>query len=190
MTTFDDIQDAWNQQGGPQTKPPQPQELIGLAQKNTKEIRNKHRWTIGILTVSILLFLWYIITYTGLGFSRFHAGLSLMLFSLLLRLVLEYISYVHFRRIDLRADFHHYTKSITRFYHNRKKIHYFCTPVMLGAYIIGFVLLLPVFKESFTTGFYLYILISGSIFFLVFSLMVLRQVKKEMRLLTFLKQVQ
>jgi hypothetical protein len=186
MTTFDDIQDAWNQQGGPQTKPPQPQELIGLAQKNTKEISNKHRWTIGILTVSILFFLWYIITYTGLGFSQFHAGLLLMLFSLLLRLIIEYISYVHFRKIDIRADFHHYIKNITRFYHNRKKIHYFITPVMLSAYVIGFVLLLEVFKESFTTGFYLYILISGVVFFVV---LLIKQVKKEMGLLTFLKQV-
>ena len=190
MTTFDQIQDAWNRQGGPQTRPLPPEEIIQLAQKNTKEIRGKHRWTMGILLVSILLFCWYIIAYTGMRVSLFHAGLSLMLFSLLLRLVVEYVSYVQFLKVDIRADFQQYTKSITRFYEKRRRIHYFFTPVMLGAYVIGFVLLLPVFKKSFSTGFFWYILISGSAFFILFSWMVIRQVKKEMRLLTFLKQVQ
>jgi hypothetical protein len=189
MTTFDQIQDVWNRQGGPQMTPPSPEEIIQLARKNTAEIRGKHRWTMGILGVSILLFCWYIIAYTGWGVSRFHAGLSLMLFSLLLRLILESVSYVHFRRIDIGDDFQHYTRGITRFYNNRKKIHYFGTPVMLGAYVIGFVLLLPVFKKSFSTGFFWYILISGSVFFIVFCWFMIRQVKKEMGLLGFLKQV-
>jgi hypothetical protein len=49
--------------------------------------------------------------------------------------------------------------------------------------------LLPVFKKSFSTGFFWYIVISGWSFLIVYTVLVIRQIKKEMRLLEFLKEV-
>src|SRR6266567_2494627 len=109
MTTFDDIQGLWDQQGGPTLPPPGAGALIALAEKNTREIKMKHLWTIGILSVTILLFSGYVTLYTGFRFSLFHLGLSLMFFSLLLRLVAEAVSYRQFRRIDIRSDLATYT---------------------------------------------------------------------------------
>lgn len=189
MTTFDDIQDIWNQQHGPEIRPSQPESLILLAEKNTQKIKAKQSWTIAVLGASVLFFSWYSLVYVGLRFSWFHAGLTLMFFSLLLRLIVEYRSYISFRRIDIRSDFSNYTKGITGFYRDRKKIHYVVTPMMSIAYIIGFILLLPVFKKSFSTGFFWYIVISGWSFLIVYTVLVIRQIKKEMRLLEFLKEV-
>jgi hypothetical protein len=189
MTNFDDIQDAWNQQSGPEISSSQPDELILLAEKNTQKIRAKQFWTILILGVSIFFFSWYSLVYIGFRFSWFHAGLALMFFSLLLRLIIEYRSYISFRSIDIRSDFTNYTKGITEFYRNRKKIHYVVTPMVGSAYITGFILLLPVFKKSFSTGFFWYVVISGWTLLIIFTVMLIRQIKKEMRLLDFLKEI-
>jgi uncharacterized membrane protein YgdD (TMEM256/DUF423 family) len=189
MTTFDDIQDIWNQQSDPEMHPPQPEELILRAEKNTRKIKMKQFWTIAVLGVSILFFSWYSLVYVGFRFSWFHVGIALMFFSLLLRLILEYRSYISFRRIDIRSDFTNYTKGITEFYLNRKKLHYMVTPIVGSAYITGFILLLPAFKKSFSTGFFWYIIISGCILLIFFAVLLIRQIKKEMRLLDFLKVV-
>jgi hypothetical protein len=190
MTAFDDIQDTWNQQSGPEIRSTQPEGLILLAEKHTRKIKVKQFWTIGILGVSILFFSWYSLVYVGFRFSWFHAGIALMFFSLLLRLIVEYRSYINFRRIDIRSDFTNYTKGITEFYRNRKKIHYVVTPMVGSAYITGFILLLPVFKKSFSTGFFWYVVISGWILLILFTVMLIQQIKKEMRLLDFLKEVE
>src|SRR3984893_12359619 len=189
MTTFDDIQDIWNQQSGPEIRSSQPEELILLAEENTQKIKVKQFWTIAILGVSILFFSWYSLVYVGFRFSWFHAGLALMFFSLLLRLIVEYRSYISFRRIDIRSDFTNYTKGITEFYRSRKKIHYVVTPMLASAYITGFILLLPVFKKSFSTGFFWYIVISGWTLLILFMVILIQQIKKEMRLLDILKEV-
>ncbi|HEV3252550.1 MAG TPA: hypothetical protein VGZ71_16435 [Puia sp.] len=189
MTNFDDIQDAWNQQRGPEIRSSQPEGLILLAEKNTQKIKAKQFWTIVILGVSIFFFSWYSLVYIGFRFSWFHAGLALMFISLLLRLIIEYRSYISFRSIDIRSDFTNYKMRIIEFYRRRMKIHYLLTPIMGGAYISGFMLLLPVFKKSFSTGFYWYIVISGWILLILFTAMLIRQIKKEMKLLDFLKEV-
>ncbi|MFI5193986.1 MAG: hypothetical protein ACHQD7_08010 [Chitinophagales bacterium] len=122
-------------------------------------------------------------------FSWFHAGLALMFFSLLLRLIVEYRSYISFRRIDIRSDFTNYTRGIAKFYRSRKKIHYLVTPVVGGAYITGFMLLLPIFKKSFSTGFFWYIVVSGCSLLILFTVLLTRQIKKEKRLLDFLNEI-
>ena len=189
MTAFDDIQDTWNQQGSPEIRSSQPEGLILLAEKHTQKIKVKQFWTIGILGISILIFSWYSLVYVGFRFSWFHVGIALMFSSLLLRLIVEYRSYISFRQIDIRSDFTNYTKGITEFYRNRKKIHYVVTPMLASAYITGFILLLPVFKKSFSTGFFWYIVISGWTLLILFMVILIQQIKKEMRLLDILKEV-
>lgn len=186
MTTFDNIQHLWNQQNDSKTYPSQVEELIVLAEKKTRYITTKQYWTIGILGASALFFLWYMFVYVKFSAGWFHIGLSLMLFSLLLRLVVEFFSYRNLQRIDVRTDLTNYTKSITGFYHSRKKIHYVLTPVTIAIYTAGFLLLLPVFKKSFSTGFFWYVVISGCTFLLIFILLLSKQIKKEMKLLAYL----
>ena len=189
MTTFDDIQDTWNKQSGPKMDSSQLEGLIIQAEKHIQKIKVKQFWAIVVLGISILFFSWYSLVYVGFRFSSFHAGLSLMFFSLLLRLIIEYKSYTSFRRIDIRSDFTNYTRRITEFYRGRKKIHYVVTPMLSGAYITGFMLLLPVFKKSFSTGFFWYLVISGWSLLILFTVLLIRQIKKEMRLLDFLKGI-
>jgi len=189
MTTFQDILDIWNRQSDPEIHITQPEELIQLAETNTRIIKVKHFWTIGILGISLVLFCWYSLFYVGIQFSWFHLGLALMFLSLLVRLIAEYISYSSLRSMDIRFDLTHYAKGITQFYINRKKIHYIITPITVAFYITGFILLLPVLKESLSAGFFRYIVISGFILLILFAVMIIWQIKKEIRLLKFLKKI-
>ena len=189
MTTFEDIQDIWNRQSDPEICTTQQAEFIQLAEANTQIIKVKHFWSIGILGVSLVLFCWYSLIYVGIQFSWFHLGLSLMFLSLLVRLIAEYRSYNSLRSIDIRFDLTHYAKGITQFYINRKKIHYVITPITVAFYITGFFLLLPVLKESLSAGFFRYIVISGFILLILFAVMVIWQIKKEIQLMKFLKQI-
>ena len=189
MTDFNDIQQLWNKQDASTGKAQQPGELIRLAEKNNNVIKAKHRWTIGILSLTVFLLAWYFVSYSDFTINRFFSGLSLMIFSLLLRITLEYMSYRNFQKIDIRADFKTYTARVTQFYSTRKKIHFVITPLMLLTYITGFTLLLPIFRQILSTGFYIYIIVSGALFFIGFAWFMVKQIKKEMLLLHFLRNV-
>ena len=189
MTTFQDILDIWNRQSDPEIHITQPEELIQMAETNTLILKVKHFWTIGILGLTIILFCWYSLIYVGIQFSWFHFGLALMFLSLLVRLIAEYISYNSLRSMDIRIDLMHYAKWITQFYSNRKKIHYVITPITVALYVSGFIFLLPVLEESLSTGFFWYIVISGCILLILFAVMIIWQIKKEVQILKFLKKI-
>jgi hypothetical protein len=188
MTTFSDIQQLWNRQPAPAVNQ-QPAAVMKAAQKNLRTIRMNHFFTIGLLSVTTLILTWYFLVYTDFTFNRFFAGLMLMAGSLLLRIAAEYFSYRRFSRIDIRSDFTTYTKRITAFYSGRKKIHFYLTPLVLLLYAAGFVILLPIFRQEFSPGFYGYILVSGILFCCFFTWLITRHIKKELLLLDFLKGI-
>jgi hypothetical protein len=188
MTTFSDIQQLWNQQPAPAVRQ-QPGEVIKAAKKNMRTIRRNHLFTIVTLSLTTLVLIGYFFMYTNFKLNRFFAGLLMMALPLLLRIAVEYLSYRRFIRIDIRSDFTTYTNRITRFYSGRKKIHYYFTPLVLMVYFAGFTLLLPVFRQVFSAGFYLYIVISGILFCCFFAWFITRHSKKELLLLNFLKGI-
>jgi hypothetical protein len=165
MTAFEELQNTWNQQRL-QKAAPLPEELLQKAKQHERHIKAKHRWTIAVLSVTTIGLVW------------------------LLRVLLEYASYRQFNRIDTGASFNEYTSEITRFYLRRKTIHYILTPVLMLAYITGFVCMLPVFKQQLSHGFYLYVLVSGTLFFIIISWMIAVQVQKEIKLLRFLQTIE
>lgn len=188
MTAFDEIQQLWNQQPLPLAGP-QPETVIKAAERKLRIIKTNHLFTMGLLTATMLVLIAYFLLYGNFTFNRFFTGLLLMIGSLLLRVVSEYVSYRKFGQIDVHADFTTYTDKVTHFYKGRIKIHYYLTPMLLLLYFTGFVILLPIFKQVFSHGFYLYIIVSGAVICLAFVWLIARQVKKEMRLLDFLKGV-
>ena len=188
MTTFSDLQQVWHNQ--PAAKQvPLPDTVIQQAEKHIRTIQHTQRLTVLTLLVTVGVLVLYFIRYGNGGISSFTVGLSMMIGSLLVRSIIELISFRQSQKIDIMAGFQLYTERMIRFYQRRKTILLIVTPASLLLYIIGFVLLLPVFRTVFSTGFYWYLVLSGSLFFLVFSFVLVRSVKKEMQLLRFLHQV-
>ncbi|MEO7530824.1 MAG: hypothetical protein ABIS69_05415 [Sediminibacterium sp.] len=190
MTDFNQLNDLWGKQPLVTPDSSQVNELIRMADKNTRALKARQIWTFLILSVLVLSLALYFIAFWDGRFNRFFLGLSLMVFPLLLRLSFEYASFTSFRRIDIRSDFKTYTKRMTGYYNRRKKINFIVTPVMALTYVTGFILLLPVFRQRVSTGFYLYIIFSGSLFLIGYTLFQIRLIKKEMELLSFLRNIE
>ncbi|WP_166920691.1 hypothetical protein [Flavobacterium poyangense] len=188
MKTFEDLQNIWDQQGESNAKPAA-DDVIDKAETHTKKIKRNHFWTRIILSVTMIILIFYYVWVGAYKQTLFSLGLGIMISMLLLRIVLEWISVRKLESIKADVSLIEYGKQAHQFYQWRKKIHYIFTPIVYLSYIAGFMFLLPIFKESFSKGFYLYILVSGFGFLLFFGFLMIRIIKKEMRLLDFLKNI-
>lgn len=188
MENFNDIQSLWTKQ----VDAPPPNDsntLIKVANQKIKIIKRNHVGTIVILSAKIAVLVYYYLWLFNVTISNRIIGLQLMIFVLVARVILEIISIIQFYKIDFTADFKNYTKQLMSFYKLRKAIHFILTPIIYISYIVGFTSMLPLFKENFLTGFYIYILVSGFGFLILFSYFLLKVIKKDMNNLDVLKQL-
>lgn len=188
MKTFEELQKTWNQQKDSNTKPAAA-DIIKKAEENTKKIRRNHFWTRAILTVTSAILIFYYIWIGANKNTLFSLGLSIMITMLIFRIILEWISIEKLKSLKTDVSLIEYSKLAYQFYQWRKKIHYILTPVIYLIYVAGFTLLLPVFKENLSKGFYLYIVLSGYGFLLFFGFFMIKMIKKEMQLVSFLKNI-
>ncbi|MDQ6472494.1 hypothetical protein RB619_17775 [Flavobacterium sp. LHD-80] len=188
MKTFEELQNIWEQQTESDTKPTAT-EIIKKAEANTKKIKRSHFWTKVILSLTSLILIAYYIWVGAYKQTLFSFGLCIMITMLIARIALEWSSAKKLENLKTDVNLIEYSKLAHQFYDWRKKIHYIFTPIIYITYIVGFTLLLPVFKDNFSRGFYLYILISGYAFLLIFGFFMIRIIKKEIKLLNFLKDI-
>jgi hypothetical protein len=188
MKTFEELQATWNEQKDSNTKPAAA-DIIKKAAAHTKKIRRNHFWTRIILSVTSVILIFYYIWIDAYKNTVFSLGLGIMITMLIFRIVLEWISIEKLKSLKTDVSLIEYTKLAYQFYQWRKKIHYILTPAIYLAYIAGFTLLLPVFKENFSEAFYLYIVVSGYGFLLFFGFFMIKIIKKEMQLVSFLKNI-
>jgi hypothetical protein len=188
MKTFEDLQTIWNQQIQANSNP-SGTDIIKKAEAHTKKIKRNHLWTSAILSLTCIILITYYIGMDAYKQTLFSLGLIIMIGMLILRVALEWISMKKFKNIKTDVSLIEYSKLTHQFYQWRKKIHYVLTPIVYLTYIAGFALLLPVFKENFSKGFYLYIVFSGFGFLLLFGFFMVKIIKKEIQLLDFLKNI-
>lgn len=188
MKTFEDLQNIWDQQTESDTKPAVT-EIIEKAETHTKKIKRSHFWTKAILSLTSLILIFYYIWVGAYRHTTFSIGLCIMITMLIFRISLEWISVKKLKNLKTDVNLIEYSKMAHGFYNWRKKIHFILTPIIYLTYIAGFTLLLPIFKDHFSRGFYLYILTSGYAFFLIFGFFMIKMIKKEIQLLNFLKNI-
>ena len=188
MKTFEELQNIWDQQAESTIKPAAA-DIIKKAEAHTKKIKRNHFWTRIILSLTAVILIYYYIWVGAYKQTLFNFGLCIMITMLLFRVVLEWISVKKLENLKTDTTLIEYSKLASQFYQWRKKIHYICTPIIYLTYAVGFTFLLPVFKENLSSDFYLYIVISGFGFLLLFGLFMVRIIKREIQLLDFLKNI-
>ena len=190
MEKFEELQTIWNQQSD--LNPTQnSSQIIKLAEQKSKIITVKHFWTIGILSMLAFVLIAYYIwacDYESMGFI-FTLGLRTMILVIIIRIILEIVSVIKFKKINFNDDFKNHTLRLKKFYTLRKTIHYVLTPIIYLLYILGFTALIPQFKHSFSNGMFLYIIISGFGFLIFFSFFMIKEIKKDIVNLNFLKKI-
>ena len=113
-------------------------------------------------------------------------GLELMILVIVIRIILEIVSAILFQKIDFTTSFKNHTDQLVTYFKFRKTIHFIFTPIIYLLYIVGFYLLLPLFKTNLSEGFYLYVLISGVVFLTLFSMQLFKIIRKDLNDLKYL----
>lgn len=188
MEKFEELQSIWNQQSEAAPKL-NSTEIITESNQKIKAIKIKLFWTIGILSTLILILSYFYYCIYNSEITKQIRGLELMGIVIIVRIFLEITSVFLFKKIDFTSSFKKYAGQLAAFYKFRRVIHFVLTPVIYILYFSGFISLLPLFKESLSKGFYLYIQFSGIAFLVFFSFLMYKIIKKDLKDLDFLKNI-
>lgn len=189
METFEELQHLWSKQ-------PQIRNDISatyLMQRAVSKIRRLRAWqfsTIVIITVLVAFLIYYFLymrKYAGV--NAFTLGLSLMIATMVVRILLEIISSWKVGRIHSDFSMDKFTNMMIDYYNWRKKIHFVFTPIVYSVYVVGFTLLLPTLKGTMSSGMFVYTLVSGYLFLGVFALFVRKKFRQEREVLEYLNQL-
>jgi len=186
MEKFKELQSSWNQQAVIEPKL-DTEEIKTKSFQKIKAQKVKHFWTIGILsTLIFILIFFYKLIYNDEITSKIK-GLELMIFVIVIRIILEIVSAMLFQKIDFTTSFKNHTVQLVTYFKFRKTIHFIFTPIIYLLYIVGFYLLLPLFKTNLSHGFYLYVIVSGIAFLTLFNLQLFKIIRKDLNDLKFLQ---
>lgn len=187
MTDFNTIQDLWQQQQIAPKK--EPTAIIQKAIQEQKQFQLKQRSTITILLITVGVLIWYFLLYLKTPNTNIKISAGLMIGSMLCRITVEAISHGQLRHIDFKQSLKDYAQQFTKFYVFRNLINFLVTPITMFLYSIGFIYLLPDLQATMSKGWYLYILLSGSIFLVGFSIFLFWNIKREMQILKEMKEI-
>ncbi|MEQ9405102.1 MAG: hypothetical protein RIM99_16040 [Cyclobacteriaceae bacterium] len=186
MEKFDELQTIWNKQSNNVGKT-SAEKLMKKGEAHIKKVRAGHWGTITIISVLAIVLIGYFFWMKAYQKNGLTIGLTLMIVVMIVRVLLEWMSAIRFRSILPDIPLAEFSAKMQLYYEWRKKIHTIFIPIIYTLYMMGFTLLLPSFKANLSHGMYLYCVISGYGFLTLFGLFLIRLLRKEMKLLKFLK---
>ncbi|CAL2101553.1 conserved membrane protein of unknown function [Tenacibaculum sp. 190130A14a] len=159
-----------------------PKDLITKAKKQ----RNSQYISITVMSLTVIMLIVYAFYYAFNQWNSFNLGLTLMISSLTLRIILEFYTLYRKEKQLVSMTQKSYRSYLKKYYKTRLLINYIITPICIAVYILGFYLLLPYFKLYFSEGFYTYIVISGIVSLSIVIAIIIKSTIKEQR---FLKEL-
>lgn len=179
MKDFEDLKSQWEKQ--PELIAPNNGSKM-IIEKVTFIKRKQRIANVILTTTSIILigFFFYIKAYNN---SLVTIALVLMIGSLWARICIEFLSIRKLKEINITNTASVFKQKIIMYYKSRIKIHYIFTPIIITIYAIGFIILLPFFKESLSSGFFTYIQVSSVVVLIVLGLFIRKQIQKELFIL-------
>ncbi len=183
MITFEDLKSEWEDQPVQNTPINGAKDII----QKVAFLNKKQQITSIILTITIVVLLGFFFYITAYKNTVASIALILMASSLLVRVFIEFFSIRKLQQIKITVSTKTYKSKIVSYSKNRLKTHYVITPIILIMYSIGFIMLLPIFKQGLSYGFYIYILISGILVLITLALFIRKQILKELSVIKELK---
>lgn len=178
MNEFDDMVSGWKGQPVP-TPRNDAKTIASIAQNRISRTRQKHIATIAVLAVTLLVLVAFAICEMGSSIL-FIAGVGLMIGAVAVRIGLEWWSVSRLHHLDVSDGATEYLSNLNQFINNRQRIHGGCTYLVFGLYVVGFCLLLPLFKQTLSHGFFTYILLSGAVVLTVLFLFIRKKIRQEL----------
>jgi len=182
MNDFNNMIAGWKSQTIPASAK-KANDIANLARKRLKDTQRKHVATIAVLSTTLLVLVGFAL-YTGGKNSLFMTGIGLMIVALGVRIAVEWWSSKQLNKLNIREDSSNYLKKLKGFHQSRKKIHGQLTVIIFGLYVLGFIMLLPLFKASLSSGFFNYIIVSAIVVFGVLIYFIRKKINEELKNLT------
>ena len=179
MTTFKDLKSQWDSQ----PKHNIPNGGSELIIKKMTTLKRKQAITNIVLLITILIlvgFFFYIKAYKN---TTVASALLVMVGSLFVRIFIEYLSIKELNTIDVTKNATAFSENMISYYKRRIRTHYIITPIIIVLYSIGFMILMPFFKDNLSRGFYTYISVSAIIILIIMVFFIGKQIKKELSIL-------
>jgi hypothetical protein len=184
MNSFEELESNWKNQPEILATEKGFQEVLN----GLRKIKNKQRITnvvLGITAIILVVFFFYI---SGYGNQQVILGISLMVGSLLVRILLEVLSIRKLKKMNSVVHSMDFRKDLIGYYKGRKSVHFVWTPLLILTYVTGFLILLPLFKANLSSGFYTYIIVSSMVLLIVLSIFIVKQIRTEMNNLKRLQE--
>ncbi|MCG2615969.1 hypothetical protein LZZ85_16855 [Terrimonas sp. NA20] len=184
------LRDLWQK-----AKPvaPAPVSIAALQQKAKANKRSsiifQYVNIIILLSLAIIIYLYLGVWFpyrTLLG----QTGVWLMIGSMLLRVIIEWLSILRSKRIRLDTQLLQNTNSALHYYRFRKKIHGPITFLIVALYTAGFYMLMPEFTSHVPTWLSLIVMISYPVGAVVLIYQIRKGIKKEISDLKELAELQ
>ncbi|WP_350284140.1 hypothetical protein [uncultured Croceitalea sp.] len=186
MVDFNALQSQWKNQKNLEPG----DDDYELVTKRLKQLRQDQWITKLVLFGTLVVLAFFFIYVSAFKNSTMTIGLSLMMGSLALRILIEFYSTKKLKSIGTFVSVHVFKAKLVNYYKARTKTHYVVSPLIVMAYIAGFMMMLPLFKMNLSPGFYLYIVISAIVVLLVLGAFILKKVRQELRDLKTLQQLE
>lgn len=154
-----------------------------LLPEQFQAMKSKQSYTVVVLSVTAIILIGFAIWVFHPQALVFTVGITLMILSLVVRIILEIISIKENNSLKLDTSLHTYVEKIKRYHQNRLKIHKVWTPALLFTYWLGFLLLIPTFKENLSDFMFQYVCWSSIPIAIVMIWLIAREIKKENSLL-------
>ncbi|MGB5982715.1 MAG: hypothetical protein WBG46_11285 [Nonlabens sp.] len=179
MKNFNELSKEW-----PRQKPA----LITLPDR-ISHVKNKQFYTIAVLAVTVLILVIFFTYVYNPAEPIFNLGMGLMIGSVASRVLIEAWSVNRLKQQSPDLAVIEYQKELKGYLKNRLKIHQIATPAILVTYWIGFVLLIPTFKENLSSFMFQYVCWSSIPIASVMVWFISFQIKKEKKsLLDLIKE--
>lgn len=182
MNSFEELENIWGNQKDSSLKPSTKQ-LIEKAKSDADKVRSQFRTTVLILSITCVVLLVYMLVYKTYFHPVLFACNGLMIGLLLIRIGLEWYSYVSLKKVSFALSAKDQITKTEQFYTRRKQINFVLTPLIFVAYWAAFYYLAPLFKANLSHGMYTYVMVSGAILFIGLAVLIFRSIRQEMQIL-------
>ncbi len=160
-----------------------PKDIIKMARTQ----RRKQKIGMAVMSITTGILITYLIWQFPKEVNAFMIGLFIMIASMVIRIAIEYYSRLRKVAGIMQMDGKEYLGYLKTYYQWRKWVHYAITPLCFGAYLIGLIQLFPYFKAAFSSGFYTYLIVSAVVSLSMIAIIIIRQIKAELKFLKCLQ---
>ena len=188
MESFDPIQSIYNSQRT-STSELSADRVLNSAKNSLRKLKRDQYWTIGILILTISILALYFFKYGQFGTPLLILSLTLMISSLVIRVILELTSRIGLNRLEIYLSTTEFIKSIQSYLFQRKRIHWIFTPMIYLIYGLGIVLFLIALKPYISLAFFIYCVITGVGFWIGFIWVIRKSYRKEWELLKAMEKM-